>query len=143
MSKSFSLFLNFDGNCHEALEFYSRIFQSEVQGLMTYDEMPPDPNFPIAEADKKRVMYSSMLIFGCNIMFCDIPASSTLTKGGNINLTLGTEDKEDLQRIFAELSAEGKVLMPLEKSFWSELYGMVQDKYGIIWQLSHDNGEMG
>ncbi len=136
MSKQFSLFINFDGNCREALAFYAKVFQSEVQVLMTYGQMPPDPNYTVSDADKEYVMYSSVPIFGCNVMFCDVPSDMPLTKGDNISPTLSTDDKEEIRCIFDELSQGGEVLMPLEKTFWSELYGMVQDKYGVIWQLS-------
>ncbi len=138
MSKNFSLFINFDGNCREATQFYAKVFESEVQCLMTYGEMPPDPNYPLSDADKEHVMYSCVPIFGCNVMFCDVPSNMPLTKGDNISPTLGTDDQDEIRRLFALLSEGGEVLMPLEKTFWSELYGMVQDKYGVIWQFSHD-----
>lgn len=142
MSKNFSLFINFDGNCREALDFYARVFQSEVQDLMTYGQMPPDPDYLVSDADKEHVMYSQIPIFGCNVMFCDVPSDMPLTKGDNISPTLGTDDKDEIRRIFAELTQGGEVLMALDKTFWSELYGMVQDKYGVIWQLSHSGSEM-
>jgi PhnB protein len=109
---------------------------------MTYGQMPSDPNYAIADEDKEHVMYSVIPIFGCNIMFCDVPSDMPLTRGDNINPTLGSDDKEEIRRIFFELSEGGEILMSLEKTFWSELYGMVQDKFGIIWQLSYDDGEM-
>lgn len=142
MSKTFSLFINFDGDCREALEFYAKVFQSEVQNVMTYGQMPPDPNFPVSDADKDHIMFSCVPIFGCNVMFCDVPSNMPLSKGDNISPTLGTDDKEEIRRVFTELSEGGEAMMPLDKTFWSELYGMVQDKYGVIWQLSHDSGEM-
>lgn len=138
MSKSFSLFINFDGNCREAIEFYAKVFKSEVKGLMTYSQMPPDPNYPVPDADKDNVAYCSVPIFGCEVMFCDVPSSMPLTKGDNISPTLGTDDQAEIRRIFDELSQGGEVLMALEKTFWSDLYGMVQDKYGVIWQLSQE-----
>ncbi len=138
MGRTFSLFINFDGNCREATEYYAKVFQSEVQGLMTYGQLPPNEDEPLSDEDKDRVLYSVVPIFGCNVMFCDVPSSMPLTKGDNLNPTLGTDDKEEIRRVFTELSEGGEVLMPLEKTFWSELYGMVQDKYGIIWQLSFD-----
>lgn len=142
MSRNFSLFINFDGNCREAITFYAKVFKTEAQGLMTYGQMPSDPDFPVSDEDRDHVVYSVLPIFGSNIMFCDVPSNMPLTKGDNISPTLGTDDKEEIRRIFAELSNGGEVLMPLDKTFWSELYGMVQDRYGVIWQLSHDNGEM-
>ncbi len=142
MGKTFSLFINFDGNCREAANYYANVFHSEVQGLMTYGEIPPDSNYPLSEADKAHIVFCSVPIFGCNVMFCDVPSEMPLTKGDNISPTLGTDDMEEIRQVFAELSKDGAVLMELGKTFWSELYGMVQDKYGVIWQFSYDNGCM-
>lgn len=142
MSKSFSLFINFDGNCREVLEFYSKVFKSEAEQIMTYGEIPSDPNYLIPDADKDKIVYSIIPIFGSNIMFCDVPSDMKLTKGDNFSPTLVTDDMDEIHRIFLELSQGGEIHMQLEKTFWSELFGMVQDKYGIIWQLSYDNGNM-
>lgn len=138
---SFDLFINFDGECREAITFYAKVFQSEVQHLMTFSEMPPDPNYPISEADKNRVMYSCVPIFGCNVMFCDNPSGMPLIRGNNISPTLSTKSQEEIKRIFHALSENGEIGMELQKTFWSDLYGMVTDQYGIIWQISHDSGK--
>ena len=133
----FDLFINFDGNCREAVEFYAKTFRSEVKGMMLYGDAPPDPNYQMAEADKSRVMYCSVPIAGLDVMFCDIPSEMELIKGNNISPTLSIEDKSELDRLFHALAEGGTVEMDLQKTFWSELYGMVTDKYGIIWQLTH------
>ncbi len=138
---SFSLFINFDGNCREAAEFYAKAFNSKVEQMMLYKDAPPNPDYPMAEADKDRVMYCQVPIFGCNVMFCDVPSNMSLTIGDNISPTLGGKDGAELTRVFHALSEGGKVEMPLEKTFWSELYGMVVDKFGVIWQVSQE-GEM-
>lgn len=141
MSKAFSLFINFDGECREAVAYYAKVFQSKVTDLMAYSEMPPDPDYTMPEADKDRVMYANVPIFGVNIMFCDNPSGMPLVKGNNISPTLITDDADEIRRIYGEMLEGGESLMELQKTFWSGLYGMVQDKYGVIWQLSLDDGQ--
>ncbi len=136
MAQSFDLFINFNGECREAVAFYAKVFQSEVKDLMTYGQTPPGTDYVVPEADKERIMYSCVPFFGCNVMFCDNPSDMPLQKGNNISPTLGTDDKEEIKRLFKELSEGGQVFMELQKTFWSDLYGMVADKYGITWQLS-------
>ena len=138
---SFSVFINFDGNCREAVEFYAGVFKSKVVDLMTYDQMPADPDFIMPEADRKRIMYASVMIEGCNVMFSDNPPGMPLVKGNNVIPTLSPKSMDEIKRMFDELAAGGKVDMELQKTFWSDLYGMVTDKYGIIWQFSHDSGK--
>lgn len=134
---SFDVFFNFDGNCREAAEFYAKVFKSEVKQLMTYGQMPPDPDYAVPEADREKVMYCCVPIYGCNAMLCDFPLGTPLIVGNNINPTLGTNDMAEIRRVFAELGEGGEVGMELQKTFWSDLYGIVTDKFGITWQLSH------
>ena len=129
------LFINFDGNCREAVEFYAKVFKSEVKNLMTYGETPPDSNYTVNEADRDKIMYAGVPIGGITVMFMDLPADSPLTVGNNINPTISIDDKGEVTRIFNELKEGGEVCMELQKTFFSEWYGMVQDQYGIIWQL--------
>ena len=141
MSGSFQLFISFNGECREAVEFYSKVFKSDVLNLMTYSQMPPDSNCTMPEADKDKIMYCSIQIFGFTIMFADVPAGTPFTKGNNFNPTIVTEDMDEIRRMFSELKEGGEINMELQKTFWSDLYGMVTDKHGIIWGFSHDSGK--
>jgi len=42
---------------------------------------------------------------------------------------------DEVTRLFNELKEGGEVIMELGQAFFSELYGMVQDKFGVIWQI--------
>lgn len=131
------MFINFDGNCREAVEFYATVFQSEVGNLMTYSDVPSDSAHPISEADKDRIMYAGISIGSMTLMFMDMPSDFPLTKGDNINPTVSTDNKDEAARIFNELKDGGEVYMELGQTFFSELYGMVKDKYGVIWHILH------
>jgi len=131
---TFDVFLNFDGDCRAALEFYVDVFKLEhPDHIMTYDQMPGGD---FGTGNEGRILYANLPIFGCNVMFSDCPAGSPFVKGTNIALTLGTPDAGEIQRIFNALAEGGQVAMPLGQTFFSELYGMVTDKFGITWQLS-------
>jgi len=129
------LFINFDGNCREAVTFYAQVFQSEVKNLMTFGQTPPDPNFLLAEEDRDKIMYADVKIGGITVMFMDMPSGSPLIVGNNINPTISMDSKEEVERIFNELKTGGEVFMELQQTFFSELYGIVKDKFGVIWQI--------
>ena len=133
---SFDVFLNFDGDCREAMEFYAAAFRLEMpERIMTYGDAP---GFEGPEADRGRIIYASLPIFGCNVMFSDCPSagSAEYVKGTNIALTLGSGDAQEIRRLYAALSEGGEVSMPLGPTFFSELYAMVTDRFEITWQLS-------
>ena len=131
------LFLNFDGNCREAVEFYAKIFKSEVGNLMTYGDAPPEPGYDVPEADKDKIIYAGIPIGGMVVMFSDVPSGSDYIVGSNVSPTISSDDKTELTRVFDGLKEGGEVYMELQKTFFSELFGMVEDKFGVIWQLSH------
>jgi PhnB protein len=133
----FELFINFEGNCREAVAFYAKVFKSEVKNLMTYSQAPPDPNCPVNEADKDKVMYADVQIGDVNVMFMDMTCEWPLKVGNNINPTISMPCKEEIERIYNELKEDGEVYMELQTTFFSELYGMVKDKFGVIWQILH------
>ncbi|MDR2931263.1 MAG: VOC family protein [Propionibacteriaceae bacterium] len=130
------LFFNFNGNCREALDFYAKVFNTPVDDVMTYGETPTDDSgYQVPEADRDRVMYAGMRIGGMTAMFMDMPSDQPLEVGNNIMPTLSDPDKDEMTRIFAALSEGGRVYQPMQKTFFSPWYGMVEDKYGFIWQV--------
>ena len=128
-------FINFDGNCREAVEFYAKTFKSTVNHLMTYSQVPPSENYTVPEADKNRVMYAGIPLGDIVMMFSDVPSGSKFIQGNNISLTYSVDSKDEVARIFNELKVGGEVMMELQPTFYSEMYGMVKDKFGIIWQI--------
>jgi PhnB protein len=129
---SFDVFLSFDGDCREALDFYSKVFNQKPANLMTYGQNPDG----VAEADKDRILYASMPIYGSNVMFSDCPSGFNSIKGNNIMLSIGLNDESEIRRIYDALAVDGNPGMKLGKTFFNELFGMVADKFGIIWQIS-------
>ncbi len=138
---AFDIFVNFNGNCREAVEFYAKVFKLDVPQFMYYKDAPPDENYPIPDSDKNFVMYACLPIYGCNVMFSDCPTEMPAVIGTNISLTISSKDKDELTRIFNEIGEGGEVGMPLQVTFWSDWYGMATDKFGVIWQVSHDSGK--
>ncbi len=131
----FELFINFNGNCREAVDFYAKAFKSEVKNLMTYGEAPADPNMPIKESDKDLVMYAEVKIGDKSIMFMDNSPEWPLTIGNNITPTINATDKEEINRLFEVLKEGGKVLAEPMQMFFSQWYCMVEDKFGVVWQI--------
>lgn len=118
-------YLYFTGNCREAMAFYQQIFGGEVQ-LMTFGEI--DNNCP--DAMKDSVMHSSLMGGEVEFFGCDNPNTNPLGTG-KITLTLHGTNDQKLRGMFDALSEGGKINMPLEKQVWGDIYGALQDKYGV------------
>jgi len=133
------VYINFNGNCREAVEYYAKVFETEGPKFMLFGDMPMDEAFPLTEETKNLVMHTELIIEGGTVMFSDLPPGMPFMPGNNISLTVVTSDMDKIKRMFARLKEEGKVMMDLQETFWSKLYGNLEDKYGIGWQFSHNS----
>jgi PhnB protein len=129
------MFFNFDGRCREAVEFYAKVFRSEIGNLMTYGDTPPGSGYEVPEADKDRIMYAG-IPFGNMVLMCmDMPSGEPVVSGNSISPTISFPDKAEVERVFRELSEGGTVHSEPSATFFSELYAAVTDKFGINWQI--------
>jgi PhnB protein len=51
-------------------------------------------------------------------------------------------DEAEVKRLYAALSEGGSAQMPLMKTFWSPLFGMCTDKFGVAWMVSMPGPQM-
>lgn len=139
---SIDVYMNFNGNCREALEFYAEVFGTEKPQIMTFGEAPPNPEYPLPEEAKNWVMHARLNIMGSNVMFSDTFPGMPFVVGNNISLTVVSKDMEQIKSIFHKLKEGGKVGMELQETFWSQCYGSLTDKFGVEWQVSHEGDQM-
>ncbi|ACT01166.1 VOC family protein [Paenibacillus sp. JDR-2] len=138
---SVDAYLNFDGNCREAAEFYAEVFGLDKPKLMTFGDVPPNPEYPLPEDAKNLIMHTRLNIGGSNVMFSDVFPGMPFTVGNNITLAFVEEDEAKLRSAFDRLKVGGNIAMELQETFWSKLYGQVTDKFGIHWQFNLGIGE--
>jgi PhnB protein len=138
---SVDVYINFNGKCREAVEFYAEVFGLEKPKIMTFGETPPDPNYPLPDEAKHLVMHSRLNIDGSNVMFSDVFPGMPFVEGTNISLSFVNTDIDLIKSLFNKMKEGGKVGMDLQETFWSKCYGSLKDKFGIEWQFNHDSGE--
>jgi len=131
ISAKLNIYLNFQGNCAEVLDLYANIFQT-APSRTTYGDAPGGS--PVPGWDDK-IMHAEMRIGGTDVMFSDCPPDTPFVLGSNFVMTYGNTDTEELHRVFNALAADGHVIQHLAKTFFSELFGMVTDKFGITWNF--------
>ena len=134
-------YLSFKGTCEEAFNFYKSVFGSEFLIVSRFMDMPENPDYPVFESDKEKIMHIYLPISNETALYgCDTSQAfekSTVT-GNNISLSIETETIEEATRIFNGLSDGGIITMPLDKTFWDAYFGMFTDKYGINWMVNYD-----
>ena len=126
-----SPYLAFQGNCREAIEFYKSGLDAEVLFIQTVGESPLSHLGPA-----QKIMHCTIKVGTSTIMMCDDPNPDAVGGSGNISLAIGLNDAARAKQIFRNLAQDGSVVMPLEKTYWAEAFGMVTDKFGVKWLVN-------
>ena len=128
-----NLHLVFPGTCREAFAFYEKTFNSKISMTMTFGDAPAGS--PVPPDSKDLVMHTSMPVGSILLMGCDAPPGREQKLGG-FQISVSMPDEAEVKRIYAALSEGGSVQMPLAPTFWSPLFGMCTDKFGVGWMVS-------
>ena len=126
-------YLFFDGNCAEAMQFYQRTLGGRMQAMLTYAESPEPVPCP-GESDQ-RIMHACIDLDGQLIMASDCPEGQPYEGMKNVALSLVYPGVDEARAIFEALAEGGQVIMPLGPTFWSEIFGMLTDRYGTSWMI--------
>ena len=127
-------YLNFDGRCEEAIEFYKKALGAEVMMLMRVSDSPEQPPGGVTPGTENKIMHASLRIGSATIMLSDGYCKGSPTFSG-ITLSLTVPDESAADRAFKALSDGGKVHMPLTKTFFSPRFGMLADRFGVPWMI--------
>lgn len=133
-------YLNFDGTCEEAFNFYKTVFGGEFTYFSRMGDMAA---MEASDEDRNLVMHVSLPIGSDILMGSDVPTSmKSLFKSGNNNyISITPDTREEADRIFNELSAGGEVEMPMEEMFWGDYFGSFKDKFGTYWMINYNLGD--
>ncbi len=127
-------FLNFNGNCDDAIKLYRAALGAEVEARMPWSpEMFDDGNVP--DAMKNGVMYARLLLGKVPLEMSDVPPHMTVETGTNQSVNLHISEPGELDRVFEALGEGGTARMPPENMFWGARYGALTDRFGIRWSL--------
>lgn len=126
-------YLFFDGCCEEAIEFYQQAIGAEVEMLMRYRENPgPMPPGTHAGYDD-RIMHARLHVGDGHVMMADDCMAHPSFQG--FALSLEAADEAQAKQRFEALATGGQVRMPLGKTFFSPCFGMVEDRFGVLWMV--------
>jgi PhnB protein len=125
-------YLSFDGRAEEAIEFYKKTLGAEVKMLMRWKDSP-DKSMCMPGAENK-VMHAYLNIGETGVMVSDGRNTGQPNFAG-FNLSIDTKTKAEADKLFNALAEGGKVTMPQSKTFFSERFGMLTDKFGVNWMI--------
>lgn len=125
-------FLMFEGKAEEAMTFYVSLFKNaKIKRIQRYGAGEPGP-----EGSVKHAVFS---IEGQEFMCSDSYVQHDFTFTPATSLFVTCESEAEVDQLFATLSTDGKVLMPLASYPFSRKFAWVADRYGVSWQLNLPN----
>jgi PhnB protein len=129
-----NIYLTFDGNCEEAMNFYSKVFSVPIDFIQHYGEAPMESD----EVNKDKVMHASMNIDGVALMASDGMDEHKPAFGNNISISVNCNSEAEVDKGFNGISEGGTITMPLQDTFWGARFGMCTDKFGVHWMFNYD-----
>ena len=126
-------YLTFDGNCADAMRFYERTLNGKLE-MMTHAQSPMAAQ--ASPGDANRIMHARLVFDGGVLMASDSMTGHPYDGMKGFSLTLGYPTAPEAKRVFEALASEGRIIMPLQKTFWSEAFGMLVDRFGTPWMVN-------
>ena len=115
--------LMFDGHCEEAFRFYERCLGGTDLRLF--------------RGGDDKIVHASLTVGDTTLAGADVTAAQYEAPRG-FHVLIHVKDPNEAERVFALLSDGGRIVMPLERTFWSPAFGVLVDRYGVPWEISCD-----
>lgn len=133
----FTPYLNFDGQCAEAFQFYAQVIGGTVD-MRAFGESPMAAEVPPALHD--RIMHAALRV-GDQLLMASDAMPGQYEKPQGVYVSLQIDQPADAERTFNALAENGTVTMPFQKTFWAAGgFGMLVDRFGTPWMVNCDQG---
>ncbi len=126
-------FINFAGQAGEAIALYETVFDIQNKRVAFYKDMPADMKQHFPKEAESYILHAEMTINGTEVWIGD--TMQGITSSDMVSLSVPFSSQEEIRTAFDKLKTDGKVLMELTLTFFSPLFGTVEDKFGVIWHF--------
>ena len=135
-----SLYVSFPGNAREALEFYHGVFGGELKILTYGEQLDQGVQFPFdppRDAVAHGTLTGPFTLGGGD----DLQNQKDVLDRGVFGFTAEVESVEEGEHLIERLTAGGgKVTMPFAQAPWGAYFGVLEDKFGLAWNISTGGG---
>jgi PhnB protein len=138
MTMQINPYLSFKGDCEAAFRFYEQCLGGQLGTIFRYAGSPMADQVPADWRDK--VMHASLTV-GAQVLNGGDVAPDSYEEPQGFSLSIQITSTAEAERIFHELGRDGKVVLPLEKTFWAARFGMLVDRFGIPWLINCEGAD--
>jgi PhnB protein len=130
-------YLFFEGRTEEAMAFYAKAIGAETRAQMRFKESPEPTHAPPGSAEK--LLHAEMRI-GETVVMCSDGMCGGSASFNGFGLALSARDAAEANRFFTALGEDGQVVQPMGPTFFSPAFGMVKDRFGVLWMVMAASG---
>jgi PhnB protein len=130
-------YLFFEGRCEEAIAFYQSAIGAKVERVMHFKDAPDQSM--ISPENAGKVMHAHLTIGKTAVLASDGHCTGKSSFGG-FGLTLQAPSDSEADRLFSALSDGGQIGMPMAQTFFASRFGMVTDRFGVMWMVMTQAG---
>jgi PhnB protein len=124
-------YLAFDGNCADAMRFYSKVLGGKLD-MLTFGQSPMAEQTP--KSARNKIMHARLVLEDNGSLYAgDSPPDMAYQGIHGVSITLNYDAVAEADRVFNALADGGKVTMALGPTFWAKRFGMVTDQFGCPW----------
>jgi PhnB protein len=128
-------YLNYGGNCRQAFEFYATHLGGRITMLTTHGEQPEANKVPPEWMN--AVLHARIELGDTIVLGADIPPER-FQPMRSAYLSLMVDSVDEAERIYALLTEDGQIFMPMEETFFAHRFAMFRDRFGTSWMLLHE-----
>lgn len=142
---SVNVYLNFDGNCEEAFNFYKSVFGGDFTYMGKFKDMPAGEGMPPLKKEyENRVMHVSLPVSKETVLMGSDTGDwgPPRVVGNNFSISINADTKEQADELYKKLSEGGQAVMPMSDAFWGAYFGMLTDKFGINWMINKEQAKV-
>ena len=130
-------YIFFNGQCAEAMRFYERTLGGKIEMMLTGAQSPEADKLPPGAAE--QILHASLSLPGGGALLASDSMGQPYEGMKGFALSLSYSNAVEARRVFDALAAGGQVTLPLGKTFWSEAFGMLTDRFGTPWMIGVDH----
>ena len=130
-------YLNFHGNCDEAMKFYEKHLGAKVLMKSKFSDMSSTgmpQNLPPG-LNPDGIMHARFTLGDTVLMASDGPKTEPMRSA---YISLSVDSNEEAERIYNALTEGGEVFMKMSEQFFAHRFGQFRDKFGINWMVIHE-----
>jgi len=128
-------YLMFNRECKEAFDLYQQAFNGKIIAMQKYGDMPPNPEFPVAENDKELVLHAELQIMESGSIM-GAAGKRDSKADGIVCISVNLESEDRANSAWNILKEGGTIQYDLKPTFFAKLHGSIKDKYGVTWMFT-------